>query len=34
MLFYMGVKPGLTREEHMLRVLEIRVLGVISWSKS
>jgi len=26
-LFYMGVKPGLTRrEEHMLRVLEIRVL--------
>ena len=34
MLFYMGVKPGLTRrEEHRLRVFEIRVLRVISGPK-
>jgi hypothetical protein len=34
MLFYMGVKPGLTRrEEHRLRVFEIRVLRMISGAK-
>ena len=41
MLFYMGVKPGLTgvkpgltrKEEHRLRVFEIRVLRVISGPK-
>jgi len=34
MLFYMGVKPGLTRrEEHRLRVFEIWVLRMISGVK-
>jgi hypothetical protein len=34
MLFYMGVKPGLTRrEEHRQRVFEIRVLRMISGAK-
>ena len=34
MLFYMGLKPGLTRrEEHRLRVFEIRVLRMTSGVK-
>ena len=35
MLFYMGVKPGLTRrEEHRLTVFEIKVLRISGAKKA